>query len=156
MLNLEIISLFSMKDKAIAQVALEYEKRLKPFAKLKLTEIKPSSFSESNSSKLKAQISDEKKLSKYFLSLQTKNIYLLSEEGSLYSSADLAKFFYYTEIKKMVLVIGNTLGFSQEFKQKYQLLSLSSLTFPHQLAKVLLLEQIYRSVCIYKGKDYHY
>lgn len=154
MLDIEIISLISMKDIALKQLTLEYEKRLKPFAKLKQIEIKPSAFKETKDSKLKAQFSDEAKLTK--LLLVKDNVFLLSEEGTPYNSLQLTRFLYQNETKKIVLVIGNTLGFSADFKKKYQLLSLSPLTLPHQLAKLVLVEQIYRSVCINTGKDYHY
>ncbi len=156
MLNIELISLFSFKDKNLKQLALEYEKRLKPFARLEIREMKPSSFSESKDAQLKAQSQDEEKLLKYLDSLKTKDIFLLSEEGKLRDSIALTKFLYQRDGEKIVLVLASSLGFSLAFKKKYSLLSLSPLTFPHQLAKVVLLEQIYRSVCIYNKKNYHY
>jgi 23S rRNA (pseudouridine1915-N3)-methyltransferase len=48
------------------------------------------------------------------------------------------------------------LGFSLNLKKKYPQISLSTLTFTHEMARVILLEQIYRAASIEKGKDYHY
>ena len=56
----------------------------------------------------------------------------------------------------LVLVIGGALGWPTEFLEKYQAISLSALTFPHELARVILLEQLYRGLLIKAGKEYHY
>jgi len=152
MLNIEIISLFSLKNKSLRDLSFEYEKRLKPFIKLKLTLIKPTA----NGALAKAQLRDEQRLIKYLDSLRDTKVFLLSEQGSLFNSIKLANFFSQHDSQSLTLVIANTLGFSDSFKKKFPSLSLSLLTYPHEFCQILLLEQIYRSVCILKGKDYHY
>lgn len=57
---------------------------------------------------------------------------------------------------RLQLVIGGAFGLPESFRQQYKQLSLSSLTFPHDLAFVVLLEQIYRAITIINGKTYHY
>ncbi len=156
MLNIEIITIFSLKKSIIKELILDYEKRLRPFAKIKFSEIKASAFQESNGSKLKALKQDEESLETYLSKSLSKNIYLLSEAGNLYNSLALTNFLYRYEAKPLILVIGNTLGFSLALKAKYPLVSLSPLTLTHELAELFLMEQIYRSVCIYNKKKYHY
>lgn len=153
MLKIEIICLFSLKDKSLHKLALEYQNRLKPLAKVDIVELKPAKFSEAKDSQLKAQSKDEAKLMSY---VGKRNILLLSQEGSLYDSIELANLFNQYDGQLLSLIIGNTLGFSESFKKKFKLLSLSPLTLPHQLAMVVLLEQIYRSSCILTGKQYHF
>ncbi|MFA4942309.1 MAG: 23S rRNA (pseudouridine(1915)-N(3))-methyltransferase RlmH [Patescibacteria group bacterium] len=56
----------------------------------------------------------------------------------------------------IIFVVGGSLGLENDLLKRYNKLSLSKLTFLHEMTKVVLLEQIYRSVAIIKGKNYHY
>jgi len=85
---------------------------------------------------------------------------LLEAKGKEFSSEDFAKF---VEQKKnlgggkICFVIGGAKGLPAEFKKDFDLqISLSKMTFTHQMARVLLLEQLYRAFCIMSGKKYHY
>ena len=58
---------------------------------------------------------------------------------------------------EIILVIGGALGWAEEIRDKYsQTISLSQLTMPHEMARVVLLEQIYRAASISNDKEYHY
>ena len=84
----------------------------------------------------------------------------LSEEGKHFTSEIFAKY-----LKKLLLyknepvyfIIGGPFGLGKKVKSNsHKILSLSHFTFPHQLSRIILLEQIYRAMTIIKGKNYHY
>lgn len=80
----------------------------------------------------------------------------LSEEGKIFSSVGFADFLKKNAEKKIVFVIGGAYGLCDAVKKKaYLLLSLSSMTFPHELAQLVLVEQLYRSSRIHSGRKYH-
>lgn len=87
-------------------------------------------------------------------------IILLDEAGQTFDSKTFAnKLDAWAEggAKPLTFVIGGAFGFSDAIKKKADIrLSLSPLTFPHEFARVILLEQIYRAMTILKGKRYHY
>ena len=79
----------------------------------------------------------------------------LSEEGKLLNSVGFADFLKKNAEKKIVFVIGGAYGLSDAVKKKaHVLLSLSPMTFPHEVAQLLLIEQIYRSWMINSGRKY--
>jgi len=83
-------------------------------------------------------------------------IVCLSEEGRLFNSVELSHLLLNFKNKKINFLIGDTDGISSDIKQKSDLLlSLSPLTFPHELARLILLEQIYRAISISNNSPYH-
>ena len=86
----------------------------------------------------------------------TKIIISLSEEGKIYTSYDFASLLLNFKNKRIVFLIGDTDGLSSDIKLNSNLiLSLSPLTFPHELARLILIEQIYRAVSITQNSPYH-
>ena len=80
----------------------------------------------------------------------------LSEEGKSFSSIDLTSLLLNFKNKKIHFLIGDTDGIPPDIKEKsHLLLSLSPLTFPHELARLILLEQIYRAISISNNSPYH-
>ncbi len=80
----------------------------------------------------------------------------LSEEGKQFNSLELTTLLLNFKNKKINFLIGDADGISSEVKKRSDLLlSLSSLTFPHELARLILLEQIYRAISISKNSPYH-
>ena len=80
----------------------------------------------------------------------------LAEEGKQFSSIELTSLLLNFKNKKINFLIGDADGINSEIKEKSDLLlSLSSLTFPHELARLLLLEQLYRAICISNNSPYH-
>ena len=83
-------------------------------------------------------------------------IICLSEEGKYFSSIELTSLLLNFNNKKINFLIGGTDGIPPNIKEKsHLLLSLSPLTFPHELARLILLEQIYRSISISNNSPYH-
>ena len=83
-------------------------------------------------------------------------IICLSEEGKQFNSVELYSLLLNFENKKINFLIGDTDGISSDIKDKSDLiLSLSPLTFPHELARLILIEQIYRAISISSNSPYH-
>jgi 23S rRNA (pseudouridine1915-N3)-methyltransferase len=88
-----------------------------------------------------------------------KELHLFDERGDSYSSREFAEFLekkMVSGLKELVFVIGGPFGFSDEVCEKANSkISLSKMTFSHQLARLLCIEQIYRAFTIIKGEPYH-
>ena len=83
-------------------------------------------------------------------------IICLSEEGKQLNSVELSSLLLNFKNKKINFLIGDTDGVSSDIKEKSDLvLSLSPLTFPHELARLILIEQIYRAISISNNSPYH-
>lgn len=89
-----------------------------------------------------------------------KELHLFDENGVNYSSREFAGFLEKKMVgglKELVLVIGGPYGFSEEvFGKAVSAISLSKMTFSHQMARLLCLEQLYRAFTILKGEPYHH
>lgn len=87
-------------------------------------------------------------------------LYLFDEKGEEFTSVEFSKYFrkkMNAGVRNLVFVVGGAYGFSDEVYQKSKgRIAISKLTFPHQLIRVLILEQIYRSFTIIKGEPYHH
>lgn len=85
-------------------------------------------------------------------------VVLLDEKGKNYTSFEFAKQleqWMYSGKKRIVFIIGGAYGIHTSLKQKYTSVSLSSMTFNHQLVRLIFAEQIYRAFTIIKGIPYH-
>ena len=83
-------------------------------------------------------------------------IICLAEEGKSFSSIELTSLLLNFKNKKINFLIGDADGIPSDIKEKSNLLlSLSPLTFPHEIARLILLEQIYRAICISNKSPYH-
>ena len=155
MLDISLLVIGTVKDKAYQSLAAEYDKRLQPYARLKIVELAAASFSSKTQAAAREQ---ESRRLQDFLSRKTKDrrteVFLLAERGQTFSSPDFA--LWLDSHQPLILVIGGALGFSPELYARYPQISLSPLTFPHELARVITLEQIYRAAAILHKKSYHY
>lgn len=152
MLNITIITIGKVREDYLDQAASEYIKRIKPYGRLTLQELKAESFSDTT--KDKAKRLEAERIEAVLKRKDEADIYLLSEHGTLFDSLDFAA--ELNNHKELVLVIAGSLGFAKDLEDKYPKISLSPLTFPHELARVVLLEQIYRAATIINKKEYHY
>lgn len=158
MIAITIIAVGKLKERFFADAVTEYCKRLGAFCKLSIAEVDEYRLPQNPSD---AQI--EKGLleeGKAILSKipQRAHITSLCIEGKTQSSeelaADIAK--VSGETSQIVFVIGSSHGLSDEVKEKsHKRLSMSPMTFPHQLARVMLCEQLYRACSITAGGKYH-
>ena len=152
MLDITLVTIGKIKDKSYSTLIAEYLKRLKPYARLKIVELEAVAFSANTRDR--AKDFEGERIENYLLKQKESVVYLLAERGEIFNSPDLA---YWLERKSpLTLVVGGALGFSDFLYNKYPALSLSPLTFPHELARVVLLEQIYRATTILQKKSYHY
>jgi 23S rRNA (pseudouridine1915-N3)-methyltransferase len=153
MFDIKIVAVDIVRNNDLAGAISEYLLRLKPYASVKIEEVKPESFS--IGTKDKAKKIEGERLNKLLLKYPKECVYLLHEKGQEFTSEDFAQ-----KIEagngKAVFVIGGALGFDHEILEKYRQISLSRMTFPHELARLVLLEQIYRAATIIRGKEYHY
>ena len=102
--------------------------------------------------------SDSSKEYKQIISLVQKDDYLISltEEGAKMDSIKFSHYLKSLGSKKIVFILGGPNGLPESIKNhSFECLSLSSMTFPHEVAQLLLLEQIYRSLTISQGFSYH-
>lgn len=151
MLNITLITIGKIKEAYLNEAALEYLKRIKPYGRLTMQELKAEPFS--ISTKLKAKQIEAERIMAVLEKKASAEIYLLAEHGTLFNSLEFAQ---KIKDRELVLVIAGSLGFAKELENKYLKISLSPLTFPHELARVVLLEQIYRAATIINSKEYHY
>jgi 23S rRNA (pseudouridine1915-N3)-methyltransferase len=155
MFKIKIVCLGKFKEKAFHELEKEYLKRLSPFAKLKLIELGEVSYKTSDDLdrvKLKEAELIESHLSKNAI------VILLEEKGTLRNSLEFANFLDRIGSlgQELIFVIGSGIGLHESLRQVANYtISLSPLTFPHNFARVLLEEQIYRACTIIKGKEYH-
>lgn len=154
MIKITLVSVGALKNKALQSLADDYIKRLRPYAHFELIETKAASFS--RGAKDKAKKLEKDGLEKVLHRFPTDSIYLLAEQGNLYDSIAWADFMDSHDACELVFVVAGALGWDKELLKKYHSLSLSKLTFPHELARVVLLEQIYRALLIKMNKEYHY
>lgn len=155
MFKIKIIALGKFKEKAYRELEAEFLKRLSPFAKVKMVELPEIGYRKNQDlEKVKEQEAEKiiKQLPKDAV------VILLEEKGTLRNSKDFAGFLERIGGlgKELVFVIGSGLGLHQSLHQynNYSV-SLSPLTFPHNMARVALEEQIYRACMILAGKEYH-
>ncbi len=88
------------------------------------------------------------------------DVFLLDEKGKMFTSAEFAVLIEKRNIeafKRMIFVVGGAYGFSQEvYNRADGLISLSKMTFPHQLVRAIFFEQLYRAMTIIRGEPYHH
>jgi len=153
MFSVSIIAIGKLKNNSFKKVCEEYQQRIIPFAKIEVIEVDAES-SFSTTDKERVQKKEEERIEK-ILEKNKGNVFLLSEDGKQYNSSKLAELIIKTN-EKNIFIIGGSFGFSDVFKKKYKACSLSLLTFPHELARVVLVEQLYRAVTINQKKNkYH-
>ncbi len=143
MLNIKIICCGTLKETYLKDAVKEYEKRLSAFCKLTVHEIKEDS--------LDASFSSVSAFKGFKVALCI--------EGSMLSSEQFADKINNLAVggtSDIAFVIGGSKGISEEIKKLCNFrLSFSKMTFPHQLMRVILLEQIYRAFTIINHKQYH-
>lgn len=157
MLNIVIIAVGKVKENFYRSAFEEYLKRLSPYARIKVEEVKAEPF-KSEGDKPKSKALETAKILSYLDNYAESEIFILDERGENQTSIELSTTLKKHQSKKIVFVVGGTLGLAPEIlnNKKYHFLSLSKMTLPHELARVVLIEQLYRAVCISLGKDYHY
>ena len=159
MFVLTLIAMGKLKEKFYLSAAAEYEKRLKGFCQFHLVELPEYRLPEDPSpAEISAGLEKEADL---ILSKIPKGSWfcVLTPEGKLLSSealADKIRDVKLTGKSSACFLIGSSFGMAQRIKDRADLkLSMSPMTFPHHLARVMVLEQLYRAEAIQAGSKYH-
>lgn len=157
MLKITILSVGKLKKEYYKNAFDEYIKMISPYANVKIEELSPESFFD-NSDREKIKEKEGKKIIKYLERFKQSKILILDERGKEFVSKEFSDFLFKNELEDIIFVIGGTLGFSQEIFNHKNItkISLSQMTLPHELTRVILAEQIYRAIAINKNKSYHY
>jgi len=158
-MNIKIISVGKLKEKYLKQGIDEYLKRLSGYAKVEIVEVTDEKAPENMS---EAEMIDVKrKEGERILSHISADTFVITLEiqGKLLTSEQLAakldELATYGK-SKVAFVIGGSLGLSDEVMKRSDFaLSFSKMTFPHQLMRLILLEQIYRAFRINRNEPYH-
>ena len=159
MLNITIIALGKLKETYWREAEAEYIKRLTSDVSFKIVELKEESFDEKSNKEVTKQ-KEAEKIKKALEKTKDSYIIALDSTGQELSSTEISQ-----EINKIMIdgnnsitfIIGGPLGLDGSIKKRADLiLSLSKLTFTHQMVRTILLEQIYRSMMILGNRKYHY
>lgn len=158
-MNITLITVGKLKEKYLKDAISEYSKRLNRYCKLDIIELQDEKTPENASCKEEALIK-EKEGGK-ILSCIKDNMYVIALDlnGNMLSSEEFSAFIDDLGLggsSNIAFVIGGSLGLSKEVltRADYKL-CFSKMTFPHQLFRVMLLEQIYRGFRISRGEPYH-
>lgn len=158
MLTVDIICVGNLKERYWRDAVAEYVKRLTPWAKVTINELSEEHGKADSDAGIASIIEGE---GKRILDAVGKKAYLIALciEGKKLSSTGLSEKIADAMLcgnSTIAFVIGGSYGLSPEVKRRADFkFSMSDLTFPHQLARVMLLEQIYRSLSIMNGTKYH-
>ena len=149
---IKIICLGKIKETYFTEAIKEYQKRLSKYTKLEIIELK-----DEQDNDIKTALTKEKDQILSHISPKD-NLILLDSKGKEYNSLEFSKMINneLTYHNNITFLIGSSNGFSEEIKNlTSKKISFSHLTFPHQLFRIILLEQIYRSFKILNNESYH-
>ena len=158
-MNITIVCIGKLKEKYWTQAAAEYSKRLSGYCNLEIVELKEARLPDKAGAAEELAVKEAE--GREILKRLKDNMYVITLEvkGNTLSSEKLAD-----KIEKLGLsghsniafVIGGSLGLSEEVSRRADFkLSFSEMTFPHQMMRIILLEQVYRSFKILRGETYH-
>lgn len=154
-----VISVGKVKEKYIKMGIAEFSKRLGPYCRLQLIEVNDEQAAEQLSEKEVEQIKEKEGQRILQHIKQDHHVIALAIDGVNWSSEQLAKELDHLATygqSQIAFVIGGSNGLSEAvLKRANQQLSFSKMTFPHQLMKLILLEQVYRAFRIMRGEPYH-
>lgn len=149
---IKLICVGKIKEKYLVDAITEYQKRISKYTDIQIIELKDYNLDDIN----KSLELEKEQIEKY---LDSKDyIVTLEIEGKEISSIDFAKVIdkAYTSYSNISFIIGGSNGLSDKIKEQANYhLSFSKMTFPHQLFRVLLLEQIFRAYKINNNERYH-
>ena len=159
MIDVTVICVGKLKEKFYQEAAAEYAKRLKGYCKLNVIELAEQKLSKNpTQGEILSAMEKEGDAIRGKI-LPNSSVIALAVEGKMRSSEELAQMissWCHNAVKHLVFVIGGSYGLHPSVKaDAWAELSMSQMTFPHHLARVMLLEQIYRAFKIQEGSDYH-
>jgi 23S rRNA (pseudouridine1915-N3)-methyltransferase len=159
MFNITLIAMGKLKEKFYTSAAAEYEKRMKAYCQFQLIEL-PEAYLTDNPSPTEITLALEKEADTILAKIPKGAWFcVFTPEGKMLSSEGLAD--KITDVKLSgkscaCFLIGSSFGMAPKVKEKADFkLSMGPMTFPHHLARIMVLEQIYRAEAIQAGSKYH-
>lgn len=158
-MRIRLVTVGKIKERYFEDAIAEYAKRLSRYCKLDIIQVADEKTPDGAGAALEKQIKEKE--GQRILSNIKDGAYViaLAVEGKMLSSEEMASKIQklgVDGVSQIVFVIGGSLGLSDEvMKRADYALSFSKMTFPHQLMRVVLLEQVYRSFRIIGGEPYH-
>ncbi len=158
-MKITILCVGKVKEKFYRDAIGEYQKRLSRYCKLEIVEVADEKTPDGASETVENQIK-EKEGNRILSKIREEDyVIALAIDGKMQDSVELSKNIQQLGVRgksSIVFVIGGSLGLSKAvLKRADEKLSFSKMTFPHQLMRVILLEQVYRSYRIMNGEPYH-
>lgn len=162
MINIKVICVGKVKEKSLKDLIDEYTKRLSKYCKLEIIELQDEKIPQpcSKADELKIKEKECEKIKEKILKIGKCSVVFLDLHGKQYSSEEFSEKLdnmatYGTST--IVFVIGGSLGLTNELLSlSNEKISFSKMTFPHQLFRVFLLEQIFRAFKIQNNETYHH
>ena len=158
-MKITLITVGKIKEKYLKDAIAEYSKRLSRYCKLEIIEVADEKTPDNASEIVEAGIRDKE--GERILKYVKDDAYVITLEinGKMLTSEELSEKIDTLGVQgtsHIIFIIGGSIGLGNAvLKRSYYELSLSKMTFPHQLMRVILLEQIYRSYRIINGEPYH-
>lgn len=158
-MKIKILCVGKVKEKFYRDAIGEYQRRLSRYCKLEIVEVTDEKTPDGASETVENQIK-EKEGNRILSKIREEDyVIALAIDGKMQDSVELSKNIQQLGVRgksSIVFVIGGSLGLSEEvLKRANEKLSFSKMTFTHQLMRVILLEQVYRSYRIMNGEPYH-
>ena len=145
MMLLDLVVVGKLRSREISALCTEFTKRLGAYARLKVTELADSD-----------PAAEGKAICRELDRARGAKIVVLSEEGKTFSTMEFAEYLKHCDTR-VVFAVGGPFGLAPEVKARADLLwSLSPLTFTHEMARLLLVEQLYRALNFNAGGNYHH
>ena len=158
-MKITVVAVGKIKEKFFADAVSEYRKRLGRYCKLEILQVADEKTPDGAGEALEKQIKDREGERLLSHIRDGEYVFALAIEGKMMSSEEMAQKMERLGVEgrsQVVFVIGGSLGLSEAvLRRADEHLSFSKMTFPHQLMRVILLEQIYRSCRIMTGGPYH-
>jgi 23S rRNA (pseudouridine1915-N3)-methyltransferase len=158
MFKIEVVAIGRLYKEFLKSGEGEYLRRISPYYDLKIVELPEEKEKGTHEGDILRTITTEGQSILKYLEKQKLPVFALAIEGTAVSSESFAKLLSDSAltVSGCIFVIGGSNGLSETVKQRAnRLISFSDLTFPHQLMRVILLEQIYRAATINNGITYH-
>lgn len=156
-MKLSVVCMGKTKERFIQDGLAKYMRYLKPYADITVKELKEEKIQDLK----EAPIIRRKEAEKIFKSIPSNaTLVALDERGQEFTSHEFAEYVnrsLESGIKEMVFVIGGAMGLDESVNERsHKVIALSRWTLTHEMARLVLLEQLYRAFTIIKGKTYHY
>lgn len=155
LMNIKFLVIGKTENSYLKEGILDYQQRLCRYVNFEIEEINI------KGNMIKREVLLQKEAEKILAALKPADkVILLDEKGEQYTSVGFSKkieTFQYQSISRLVIICGGAYGFDEQIYQRSnQLLSLSKMTYTHQMVRLIFLEQLYRAFTIIKNEKYHH